>query len=330
MANGKLPNDELKKLLETITFHREETLIGSKLGMDTAILDFGKDLVVLSTDPITGASKGIGKIAIDVSVNDVATSGAESVACLISILAPSGSTMEELKEILEDAHCRAKKLKIEIVGGHTEITDAVNRFVVQTTVIGRLSRKMQLDPSKIEEGDGVYVTKSIAMEGGLIFCQDYEDAVKKLVPKEEFDEMMAYMEKLSVKTEGELGAPFCHYMHDITEGGLFGAIYEASQGFGKGIIINEEDIPVDPGIKHLSHALGINVYRLISSGSMLMIGKDEEGLRKAMEKAQIPLTKIGTVQGKGAFLKGKDGLIAIDPPTKDHLYQGLRILGEQE
>ena len=57
---------------------------------------------------------------------------------LLTALLPYGSTEEDLKEIVDGAYKAAGEIGIEILGGHTEITEAVNKPVVNGTVIENL------------------------------------------------------------------------------------------------------------------------------------------------------------------------------------------------
>lgn len=59
------------------------------------------------------------------------------MALLLTILAPEHTTEEELSHVMAQAHMEAAKLNVEIIGGHTEITDAVNRIVVSSTAVGK-------------------------------------------------------------------------------------------------------------------------------------------------------------------------------------------------
>jgi len=73
MDIGKLPNNVLKEIiLDKIKNKRKEVLIRPKIGEDCSALNLSDNLCVLSTDPITGATKDIGRIAVHISCNDVA------------------------------------------------------------------------------------------------------------------------------------------------------------------------------------------------------------------------------------------------------------------
>ena len=138
MEIGKLPNDVLEKIIiSNIKNKRKEVLVKAAVGEDNAIIDFGEEVCVMSTDPITGATKDIGKLAIHISCNDVASSGAEPIGVLLTILAPPGTSEEDIEKIMRDAGQASEEINIEIMGGHTEITDAVNRIIINTTVVGK-------------------------------------------------------------------------------------------------------------------------------------------------------------------------------------------------
>ncbi|MCP6172696.1 AIR synthase related protein, partial [Klebsiella pneumoniae] len=77
-----------------------------------------------------GANKNLGYLAINISVNDVSCQGADPVGVLISILLPAESKLEDLNKIMEDADRACRQNNLEIIGGHTEVTDAVNKIVL--------------------------------------------------------------------------------------------------------------------------------------------------------------------------------------------------------
>src|SRR5699024_8425506 len=111
MEIGKLPNDVLEKIVfDNIKNKREEVLVRSAVGEDNAIMDFGKDVCVLSTDPITGTAKDIGYLAIHISCNDVASSGAEPIGVLMTIMAPPSTTEDDINNIMKEAGIAASEL----------------------------------------------------------------------------------------------------------------------------------------------------------------------------------------------------------------------------
>lgn len=321
MATGKLENETLQDILQSISFHRKEVLVGAGVGLDTTQIDFGEKICVLSTDPITGAKENIGSLAVDISVNDTSTSGAENIGVLLTILAPEGTTPQDIREIMADASKRAEELEIEIIGGHTEITDAVNRFVLSSTSIGILDKKDQIPADKIQEGDSVYVSKYIGIEGTAILAHDKEAELKNVITQEELDYAKGLLKWISVQDDAKYAKnKDLSYMHDVTEGGLLGAVYEAHQGIKKGIEIICENVPVLDVTKKICDYFNIKPFRLISSGSMLIISSDRS-LEKKFEGSNIKLTKIGVVKGDEPIIITDGVSERILPPYADELYK---------
>lgn len=327
MVTGKLPNDLLEKIvLKYITHKREDIITGAAVGEDNALMDFGEEVAILSTDPITGAVNDIGKLAVHVSCNDVATSGGTPIGLLLTILVPPECTYEDIERIMKDAGETARKLDVEIMGGHTEVTDAVNKVVISTTVIGKIKKNKLQSLDKISIGDKVLMSKSAAVEGTSILLSDFELFFSSRMDMEKIKEGQAYNKFLSVLEEGKIGGRLgLNYMHDITEGGVLGAVWEAQKAIKKGIKIFKENIPVTDITKEVCTILDINPLRLISSGSMLMIANLDqvEELKKEYEIKGIDLTIIGEVVEEGITMELEGSIEEIEPPKADELYIAL-------
>lgn len=327
MEIGKLPNDVLKKIVfDNIKNKREEVLVRAAIGEDNAIMDFGKDVCVLSTDPITGTAKDIGYLAIHISCNDVASSGTEPIGVLMTIMVPPSTTEDDLNNIMKEAGIATSELNVEIMGGHTEITDAVNRTVISTTVVGKLPKEKLMDPTTTEIGDKVLMTKWTGIEGTSIIAKELKDSISGKIPKELLDEAIGLGEKISVVKEGIIcGNIGVKYMHDITEGGVLGAVWEAGKVVGKGIKIYEESIPIKASTKVISKILDINPYRLISSGSMLIVAENEkiDIIEKRLGEEGIEVTVIGEIIDNGIYIEKGECLEEIEPPSSDELYTAL-------
>lgn len=327
MKIGKLPNDVLEKIVfKNIRNKRKEVLVRSGVGEDNAIMDFGKDLCVLSTDPITGTAKDIGYLAIHIACNDVASSGAEPIGVLMTIMAPENTTEDDIDTIMKEAGIASSELNVEIMGGHTEITDAVNRMVISTTVVGKLPKNELLNPKSTKVGDKVLMTKWTGIEGTSIIAKELEEELKDKVSNELLEEALGFGEMISVVKEGKIcGDLGVKYMHDITEGGVLGAVWEAGKVIDKGIKIWKEDIPLKDSTKIISETLDINPYRLISSGSMLVVAEDKkiDILEKELKEEGIEITVIGEVIEDGICIEKDEELKEVEPPSSDELYKAL-------
>lgn len=330
MKIGKLPNETLKSLVfDNIKKKRDEVLVGSAIGMDNAIIDFDDTVCVLSTDPITGATKDIGRLAIHISCNDVASSGAEPIGVLLTILAPPNTTEEDIHHIMKEAGEVSRELNVEIMGGHTEVTDAVNRIVISTTVVGKQKKENMLDLKAIDLGHKVLMTKYAGIEGTSILAKELESYLKDKMANQKIKEAQHMGEFISVVKEGIIcGDIGVNYMHDITEGGVLGAVWEGAVAIDKGIKIYEDLIPMKEVTKEIADIFDIDPYRLISSGSMLIIAAEEKIplMEKELGKVGIKITTIGEVIKEGIYIEKDGNIVDIEPPGSDELYKALSIL----
>ena len=325
MKIGKISNEILQDLVfKNIKHRRNEVLTRPAIGEDCGVIDFGELACVVSTDPITGASQNIGKLSVHISCNDVASNGADPVGILMTILAPEGTTAKDLDKIMKEAADTACELDVEIIGGHTEITNAVNKIVISTTVIGIQPKNKVPNSRNVKVGDKVIITKSVGIEGISIIASELEAKLKDKLSADELEKAKAFINSVSVVNEGkicgEIGVP---YMHDITEGGLLGGIWEASRCIDKGIYIEKDAIPVDNITMKICNILNINPLRLISSGSMLIISpvdKVEDILQK-LGQNNIQASLIGQVTEEGIKIMENQEIKDIDFLESDELYK---------
>ncbi|MGH2398577.1 MAG: AIR synthase related protein, partial [bacterium] len=143
MKPGKVPTDVLQRLVYPHAGRRPDVLVHAHLGEDCAVIDFGEWVAVLTTDPVTGARGHLGRYAVHVACNDLATSGAEPVALLMTLLLKEGTTEPELEELMREAGDAARRLGVEIAGGHTEVTPGIDHSIAVMTALGR-ARKGQV------------------------------------------------------------------------------------------------------------------------------------------------------------------------------------------
>lgn len=327
MKEGKLSNDLLQSsILDTLTHHREDILIGPGVGEDCAAIAFGDLACVLTTDPITGATKDVGKLAVHISCNDIASSGVRPVALLMTLLLPLSATKEEASHIMKQAHETAGEMNVAIIGGHTEFTSAVSRTVVSVTAIGKGPKEKIAATASAKAGDYLVISKWAGLEGTAIICNEKgSELILSGVSNALLEEGKSMMESLSVLPEGLLASEHqVSAMHDVTEGGIYGAVWEMCKASGLGAKVVESSIPIKEVTKTVCDVFKLNPYRLISSGVMLMAFDPEKYKRfEVAAKGQgIPVTVIGAFTSAGEVLiEGTAGFSVMAPPEEDELYK---------
>ena len=138
---GKLTLEHLRSLLKHLPQRDPRLLIGPQIGEDAAVIDAGDRCLVVATDPITFAPEHIGRYAVHVNANDIAVLGACPRWFFVVMLLPDGSTTAELAEtIMADVGTACVELGVTLGGGHTEITQGLDRPILVGQMLGEVPR----------------------------------------------------------------------------------------------------------------------------------------------------------------------------------------------
>ncbi|MDD3184252.1 MAG: AIR synthase family protein [Anaerostipes sp.] len=324
MKIGKLPETTLQKVIfEQLNHKRDEVLIGPGIGEDCAALQLENDeVMVMSTDPITGTSQDLGLLAVHITANDLVSSGAEPIGLMVTALLPPATKESELREIIKQLQKEASSLNMMVIGGHTEVTDVVKQPLLSITGVGKVKKDHLLSGKNAKPGQDIVVTKQVGLEGTGIIAREKEEELRARFPAGFIKEAKACMEEISVVPEGLIGRKFASVMHDVTEGGIYGALWEVAKASNVGLEVEIEKIPLRQHTIELCEYYDLNPYQLISSGSMLMVTDHGSGLIHELEKAGIEASLIGRItkgNEKLVYREGKPG--NLEAPKQDELYK---------
>lgn len=329
LKTGKLDSQLLKGIIfNHITYKRGEVLTRPGIGEDCAVVDFGEYECVLSTDPITAAISEIGRLAVHISCNDIASNGIEPLGIMLAVMLPVGTTEAEIEEMMRQAGEASEELGVEIIGGHTEITPAVITPVIVSTAIGRGVRGQSQQAKNMRPGDYILMTKEAGIEGTGIIANDQAEKLLEVLTTEELAEAKRMLDQVSVVKEGVIaGKVGTCGMHDITEGGILGAVWEVCQIAGVGAEVWGDKIPVAGVTKKICSFFNLDYLRLISSGCMLIIVREnkKDELEAKLKAGNIQVTAIGVIQKleNGINLLQEGEISVIEPPESDELYKTI-------
>lgn len=317
MRLGKLSNKQLEELLLCkFDSRRPEVFVRPGIGLDCAAVDLGRDLCVMSTDPITGAAKNIGSLAVHICCNDAAAAGAQPVGIMITLLLPAYADDELISAIADDIADASRIIGIEVIGGHTEVTDAVTRPVISATVLARAEKNGLISATGLSPGDDIILTKWAGLEGCAIIADDFSDKIDGVLSSGQLQEVSDWKRLLSVVKEGTIASQTgATAMHDVTEGGVLGASWEMATAAGCGIELWCDCIPVRNESRLICEHLGMDALKLISSGCMLIGCQDAKKMLSALEAHGIPSSHIGRAVVEGITCDG----IGVAPPEADEL-----------
>lgn len=325
MKVGKVSESVLKRsVLKQMHTKRPEVLVGASVGEDCAALQLKEDeLFVLSVDPVTGTSKDIGSLAVHVTMNDIASAGAQPIGIMLSALLPESVEEPELREMMRQVDEACAGLGVQAMGGHTEITRAVNQPIITVTGVGKVKKGRMVTTGGLKPGQDLVVTKWIGLEGTSIIAKEKEqELLKRFAPSfietaKEFDRFLSVVPEAATAVKSGVSA-----MHDVTEGGIFGALWEMAEASGVGLEIDIKKIPVKQETIEICNYFDINPYELISSGSMLIAADNGYDLVRELEKEGIHGAVVGkATEGNDRIVINREEHRFLEPPKTDELYK---------
>ena len=201
--------------------------------------------------------------------NDVATNGAEPVGILLTIFVPPQCTLEDIALVMDQATAAASEVGVQIIGGHTEVTAAVNQMIVSCTAIGRVSRDKLLHNGCAKPGDALVLVRTAGLEGTAIIAWDHAELLQEVFTEDELLEARSLSRYLNIVPAARLARDNgAVSMHDVTEGGVLGAAFEMAEAAGLGLELAA--IPVHPLTLKVCQNFSLDPLRLISSGALLV------------------------------------------------------------
>ncbi len=325
MKTGKLDPEVLEKFIfPYLGKRREEVLVRAEIGEDSSVIDFGGQLAVFSVDPITGAGEDVGFLSVNVALNDVVTNGAEPVALMYSMLFPPHTTQDDIVKVVKEVNDTAQMLGVEIVGGHTEVTDGVRFPILTAFAIGKVEKDLLVVSRGAKPGDAIIITKGVGIEGTSILASTFSEELAKKMGREFVERAKAYIKNISVVREALLVREHVTAMHDATEGGIYGAIYELSYAGKLGFVIYEDEIPISEETEKICEYFNISPYFLISSGTLVITTDKEKKVLEILEKNGIWAKKIGVMrEGEKRIIVRRGREYPFVPQVRDELWKIL-------
>ena len=314
MEVGKFPPELLERLLKSADLSDSRVLLGPRVGEDAAALDFGDRVLIAKSDPVTLATERAGWYAVQVCANDVACTGATPRWFLATLLAPQWFTPDDATRMFEDVLVGCRELGVTLIGGHSEVTEGIQRPIVMGTMLGEVERDRLITTGGAREGDSIVITKGLAIEGTALLARDRSDDLRRAGLSEKVIEKAASLldsPGISVLADARICVTdgSVHSLHDITEGGLITALHEVASASGLGIAIEEDSVPVLPETAEVCNALEIHPMGLLASGSLVatLPAPEAPKLLHRLERAGIDAWEIGQMlpaeEGKILFTR---------------------------
>lgn len=347
MRIGKVTESVLKRsVLKIIKSDSNKVSAAAKSDCAYSIDENGQKLLS-SIATFTIASEDAGYYALHNAANNIFTMGGIPLMAVISILLPAEAEESELKNIMRSVVHAANDLGITIEGGHTEVSDAVKRPIITVNVTGKevltigespvvaeksmdkipLAAKKSIDNSKdtakLYKGNGlsIIMTKWTGIEGTAILSKNCHEKLSERLPDYMIREAQDFKELISIRKDAEVAIKNgAYYLHDISMGGIFAALWEIAERAKCGLEVDLKKIPIKQETVEITNHLGVNPYQLVSGGVLLLLAPDGEAVVRALENEGIAATVIGVTTDKNdRIIRNDDEVRYLDKPQADEI-----------
>lgn len=338
MKTGKISESILKRsVLKYCKTKREEVVKGAAPGVDCAFFtypdrqgrDAGSQLSDCQDKVFCAATQTVslpviraGCYAVYAAVNAVAAGGGIPFAMQMALTLPEGTEESELKRIMQLTEEAAGICKVQIAGGHTEVTGAVKYPVISVTAFGyRLEAAERVSRGLPAAGQAVVMTKWMGLEGTAVLAQEREAELLERYPFSITTAAKGFEKYLPILPEAATALKSgATAMHDMRNGGVFGGLYELAGRLGVGLSIDLKKIPVKQETIEICEFFDLNPYGLLSGGSLLIVAEDGDGMVKALQEAGIPAAVIGiTTDNNDKVLHNGEEIRFLEPARPDEI-----------
>jgi len=305
---GKFTVDLMEKIVfPRLGAKRREILVGPGQGLDNAIVKLGHNQVLVVTSdpfsmiPVLGP-RDSAWLSVHLLASDLSTCGFPPRFMMVNFNLPPHMKDEEFLEYWEAFHKECKQLGVAILGGHTGRYVGSDYTVIGGGVMMTLAPENRYLASNMSRpGDLIIMTKGIAIAATGILARTFPETIEKAYGSSFLKKAQSHFYQFSVVEDALTAASAglrdegVTAMHDVTEGGLLGALYELSEASCIGLDIDVSKIIMSKEAKLVCDLFKIDPYITLSEGTLILTVKPEkvEGVLKALHSKRIKANIIG-------------------------------------
>ncbi|MBE5958090.1 MAG: hydrogenase maturation factor [Lachnospiraceae bacterium] len=312
-----------RSVFKNVTAKNENIVSGCGVGNDCSVINIsGTNVGVVTSGVVDYAIDDSEYYTFYKAYNSMLAGGYKPVALTLNLILPIEGKEKQIKSIEKRYDELCKKHNMQIAGGHTQFSKDVNTIITSVTIIGEKNTDFN-DILKGESEIQLVMTKALGIEGTAIIAKDEEANLRERFNGRFCDECLGFKQYVSVEKEAKIAADFGTFkMHDLSAGGVFAAIWEMASFFGMGAEIDMRAIPVWQETIEVTELFGINPYRMVSQGSLLIATHDGEGLVELLSENDIPAAVIGTLtEGNDKVLFNNGEKRFLESPRGDDIYE---------
>lgn len=312
-------------------------IVRPRFGVDFSVIDLGDKVLIVEVDPVFVVPEygweRSAWFAVHILASDVVVSGVPPRYLFIDLNLPLKMTDEEFRILWTRIHSECEKLGIAIAAGHTGRYGGVDYPMIGgATMIGVTTRDQYVTPEMARPGDLVIMTKGPAIETAGILSTMFPKVIIEAYGENfvEKAQNIFWLQTVvpDALTLAKIGLRTgVTAMHDATEYGVWGALYDIAEASGVGIRVYEDKLFIRDDVLKVVNAFsrftGIEVdpYAAISEGTLIATIKPDKAdiAIKLLREKGIDASIIGEViEGESVTLVKRGGEeVEVPLPSQD-------------
>lgn len=264
---------------------KKQLIFGPQNGIDCAIIETGADSVMAITcDPFYIVPKfGFDKaawFAFHILASDLCTSAIRPEYVSIDLNLPLEINEADFKLMWESFSNECKKYNVAIAAGHTAKYVGCNYPMIGGAFMWGFGKKdSYVLPNMAKEGDLIIITKGAAIEASAIMAVTFPEKIEKAFGKNFLKQAEKMFYDMSVVEDALIASSYgirengVTGMHDATECGVYGAIFEVARASKKGVKLYKEKIYMDERVAKICSFFGMDPYSSISEGTLVITAR---------------------------------------------------------
>ncbi|MDA4117502.1 MAG: AIR synthase family protein [Thaumarchaeota archaeon] len=337
---GKVPREFLEDVVfKNLGADRDSVLTSPGHGLDNAVISLGESRVlIVTTDPLSIIpSIGIREsawLSVNLLASDLATSGVMPQFAALDLNLPPELGPDELESYVSAIGDECKRLGIAIVGGHTGRYPGSGYTVVGGgTMFSVAARDSYVTPAMARRGDAVLITNGAATGATAVLSNAFPRTVGEIVGKALLNKAKSLLRDCSTVEDALVAASLglrekVTSMHDATEGGVLGGLYELSSACGCSIQVDREKVHVSKEVASVCGVFGLDPLTSLSEGTLIITcdPRAVEEVRSALAKKSIPSFAVGEVRARSGrprlwVSSGGSKPQSFQPPSSDAYWE---------
>ena len=321
MKTGKISEAVLKRsvIKEVNKQGKQQCVSKAGVGCDAGLFVCEEMTGVMATacTTLVGAEEGLGAVAVHRACNSLAAAGAVPNAVTVQLVLPETTEEEQLKAYMKELLGACEAAEVVLAQGHTQVSAFVAEPVISVTAMGNAPAVMALNEDVY--GSDLVMTKNAGLAGAVLLAKHYKENLHERYTYAFLEKAAARQPEVSVlpevKAVKELGI---RHMHDVAEGGVFGAVWELCERLHAGVELELKKIPIRQETVEISEYFDINPYQLKGDGALLFLTHDSTTAIKVLSAQGIPATVIGRMtEGNDRILINEEETRFLEPNRVD-------------